>query len=50
MNDEYTDDRNNFQMNEVALDYNAGFTVCLAGLVHFGLGVKDSGDILDFDR
>ena len=50
MNDEYTDDRNNFQMNEVSLDYNAGFTVCLAGLVHFGLGVKDSGDILDFDR
>ena len=50
MNDEYTDDRNNFQMNEVALDYNAGFTVCLAGLVHFGLGVKDSGDILNFDR
>ena len=50
MNDEYTDDRNNFQMNEVALDYNAGFTLSLAGLVHFGLGVKDTGDILNFDR
>jgi len=49
-NDEYTDDRNNYQMNEVGLDYNAGFTMCLAGLVHFGLGVKDTGDILKFDR
>ena len=49
-NDSYTDTRTNYQMNEVALDYNAGFTVCLAGLVHFGLGVKDSGDILNFDR
>ena len=48
--DSYTDTRTNYQMNEVALDYNAGFTVCLAGLVHFGLGVKDSGDILNFDR
>ncbi len=48
--DSYTDTRTNFQMNEVALDYNAGFTVCLAGLVHFGLGVKDSGNILNFDR
>ena len=48
--DSYTDTRTNYQMNEVALDYNAGFTVCLAGLVHFGLGVKDTGDILNFDR
>ena len=48
--DAYTDTRTNYQMNEVALDYNAGFTVCLAGLVHFGLGVKDSGAILNFDR
>ena len=48
--DSYTDTRTNFQMNEVALDYNAGFQVCLAGLVHFGLGVKDSGEILNFDR
>ena len=50
MNDDYTDDRNNYQNNEVALDYNAGFTLCLAGLVHFGLGIKDTGDILEFDR
>ena len=50
MNDEYTDDRNNYQNNEVALDYNAGFTLCLAGLIHFGLGVKDSSEVLNFDR
>ena len=50
MNDEYTDDRNNYQNNEVALDYNAGFTLCLAGLIQFGLGVKDSSEVLNFDR
>ena len=49
-NDEYDDDRSNYHMNEVALDYNAGFTVCLAALVQFGLSVPDSGKILDFDR
>ena len=48
--DSYIDDRSNYQMNEVALDYNAGFQLCLASLVHFGLGVKDEGKILDFDR
>jgi endoglucanase len=32
-NDQYTDDRSNFQMNEVATDYNAGFTSALARLV-----------------
>ena len=48
--DSYKDSRDNYQMNEVALDYNAGFQLCLAALVHFGLGVKDSGDILEFDR
>ena len=48
--DSYIDDRSNYQMNEVALDYNAGFQLCLASLVHFGLGVKDSGKILEFDR
>ena len=37
-------------MNEVALDYNAGFTMCLASLVKFGLNVEDSGKILEFDR
>ena len=46
--DSYTDTRVNYQMNEVALDYNAGFTVCLASLLHFGLGSKDSA--LNFDR
>ena len=35
-------------MNEVALDYNAGFQLCLAALLDFGYGVKDEG--LDFDR
>ena len=48
--DSYIDDRSNYQMNEVALDYNAGFQLCLASLVHFGYGVKDEGKILDFDR
>ncbi|WP_372666769.1 glycoside hydrolase family 9 protein [Amycolatopsis kentuckyensis] len=31
-NDAYTDDRGNYTMNEVALDYNAGFTSALARL------------------
>ena len=44
----YKDSRSNFQKNEVALDYNAGFTVCLAALLDFGYGVKD--DIKDFPR
>ena len=48
--DSYKDDRTNYQMNEVALDYNAGFTAALASLVHFGFGIKDTGEILDFDR
>ena len=48
--DEFKDDRGNYQMNEVALDYNAGFQLCLAALLQFGYGVKDSGEILDFDR
>ena len=46
--DSYKDSRSNYQMNEVALDYNAGFTLCLAALVHFGLGTKDGA--LNFDR
>ena len=46
--DSYKDSRSNFQMNEVALDYNAAFTMCLAELLHFGLGVKD--EPLKFDR
>jgi endoglucanase len=32
-NDQYTDDRNDYVMNEVATDYNAGFTSALARLV-----------------
>ena len=46
--DSYKDTRSNYQMNEVALDYNAGFTLCLAALSHFGLGTKDGA--LNFDR
>ena len=49
-NDEYIDERSNFQMNEVALDYNTAFTMCLNSLVQFGLNVEDKGDILEFDR
>ena len=49
-NDQYKDDRGNYEMNEVALDYNAGFQLCLSALVKFGYGVKDEGKILDFDR
>ena len=48
--DSYDDNRKNYEMNEVALDYNAGFQLCLASLVHFGYGVEDKGKILDFDR
>ena len=42
------DSRSNFQKNEVAFDYNAGFTMCLAELLHFGLGKKDGQ--IKFDR
>src|SRR4029079_6908741 len=31
--DQYADDRSDFQMNEIATDYNAGFTSALARLV-----------------
>ena len=33
--DSYTDTRVNYQINEVTLDYNAGFTTSLDALVHF---------------
>jgi len=36
-NDNYQDDRTNFQTNEVAIDYNAGFQSALAGLIQAGL-------------
>ena len=48
-NDEYSDERTNYQMNEVAIDYNAGFTADLAALLHFGYGVKDTSSTLNFD-
>ena len=32
-NDFYQDDRNNYQCNEVALDYNAGFQAAVAGII-----------------
>ena len=47
-NDEYIDERSNYQMNEVALDYNAGFTICLSALVEMGYGKKDEN--VDFER
>lgn len=31
--DSYVDDRNNYQCNEVAVDYNAGYTGALAGVL-----------------
>ena len=46
--DNFVDSRDNYQMNEVALDYNAGFQLCLAALLQFGYGVKDG--VVDFDR
>ena len=33
--DSYTDVRSDYVSNEVAFDYNAGFTSALAGLIHF---------------
>jgi hypothetical protein len=46
--DSYSDNRQNYEMNEVALDYNAAFTMDLAALVQFGLGTKDGK--VEFDR
>jgi hypothetical protein len=46
--DSYKDDRSNYEMNEVALDYNAAFTMDLAALLQFGLGKKDGK--VEFDR
>ena len=48
--DDYEDDRSNYEKNEVAIDYNAGFTADLAGLIYFGRGERDPQDILHFDR
>ena len=48
--DDYEDDRSNYEKNEVAIDYNAGFTADLAGLIQFGLGERDPQDMLHFER
>jgi len=39
--DNYKDARNNYEMNEVALDYNAAFQGLLAFLINEGLNVPD---------
>jgi len=39
--DDYKDTRNNYEMNEVALDYNAAFQGLLAFLIKEGLNVPD---------
>ena len=49
-NDFYEDVSSDYLKNGVSIDYNAGFTVALAGLINFGLGVKDENEILNFDR
>ncbi|KAK7072702.1 hypothetical protein SK128_023020 [Halocaridina rubra] len=36
-NDYYVDDRNDYVHNEVACDYNAGFTAALGGMVENNL-------------
>ena len=48
--DDYTDERSDYQRNEVAIDYNAGFTVCLSALVYYGYGKKDPKSMLNFSR
>jgi hypothetical protein len=35
--DKYTDSRTNYVQNEITLDYNAGFTGALAGLLEAGV-------------
>jgi hypothetical protein len=50
LEDDYQDDRSDYEKNEVAIDYNAGFTTVLAGLIQFGLGERDPEDILHFER
>ena len=48
--DVYEDLRTDYRKNEVAMDYNAGFTVCLSALVQFGYGQKDPTSMLNFER
>ena len=46
--DHWIDWRGDYQRNEVAMDYNAGYTCDLAALLYFGLGNKDDDSILNF--
>jgi len=48
--DKYSDARSDFQMNEVALDYNAAFQMNLAFLTKEGLSVPDPESVTNFDR
>jgi len=48
--DSYQDTRKNYEMNEVALDYNAGFQMNLAFLTKEGLSVPDPDSVKNHDR
>jgi hypothetical protein len=48
--DDYSDTRKNYEMNEVALDYNAAFQMNLALLVKEGLSVPDPDSVKNHDR
>jgi len=48
--DSYTDTRKNYEMNEVALDYNAAFQMNLALLVKEGLSIPDPDSVKNHDR
>ncbi|KAL6632161.1 cellulase Cel9A precursor [Neocallimastix californiae] len=48
--DSYSDTRKNYEMNEVALDYNAAFQMNLALLVKEGLSVPDPDSVKNHDR
>jgi len=48
--DSYKDTRKNYEMNEVALDYNAAFQMNLALLVKEGLSIPDPDSVKNHDR
>lgn len=48
-NDDYTDDRSNYVNNEVACDYNAGFTSAVAALKHLLL-TKEHPELTGNDK
>jgi len=48
--DSYTDTRKNYEMNEVALDYNAGFQMNLAFLTKEGLSKPDPDSVKVHER